>query len=123
LVSNAFRLLGSGELQQLAKERGLSMTEVSNAFRLLGSGEREISVEWRPAKNAVSNAFRLLGSGEPLLLKWRPCVVFPVSNAFRLLGSGEQDQQKMKNRWEQKGLKCLSAFGFWGTQCVTNKPK
>ena len=39
---------------------------VSNAFRLLGSGELPRIYEMFLAARAVSNAFRLLGSGELL---------------------------------------------------------
>ena len=38
-VSNAFRLLGSGERGPVSNETSDSAVRVSNAFRLLGSGE------------------------------------------------------------------------------------
>ena len=62
---------------------------VSNAFRLLGSGELNASIGELKKKESVSNAFRLLGSGEQL---------------YDFLEAGELPS-----------LKCLSAFGFWGT--------
>ena len=65
--------------------------------------------------NLVSNAFRLLGSGERLILGKRERSSFLVSNAFRLLGSGEQRLPQV-SATEHFRLKCLSAFGFWGTR-------
>ena len=44
--------------------RDLSHGPVSNAFRLLGSGEPPIGLLQSIARALVSNAFRLLGSGE-----------------------------------------------------------
>ena len=60
---------------------------VSNAFRLLGSGEPSYSKIVSDLTRLVSNAFRLLGSGEP---RPRSNDRASVSNAFRLLGSGER---------------------------------
>ena len=63
----------------------------------------------------VSNAFRLLGSGgrQPSPQSYRG--TFKVSNAFRLLGSGGRPRRKRKRTTRTPSLKCLSAFGFWGT--------
>ena len=62
-VSNAFRLLGSGELKPSTISNA-SYGAVSNAFRLLGSGELDERQQRQGRKDSVSNAFRLLGSGE-----------------------------------------------------------
>ena len=88
-VSNAFRLLGSGERcgTHYPLRQG---NRVSNAFRLLGSGELKGSVEATASEAvAVSNAFRLLGSGELPRIYEMFLAARAVSNAFRLLGSGE----------------------------------
>ena len=42
-----------------------------------------------------------------------------VSNAFRLLGSGEQEKRQSESKDSNSRLKCLSAFGFWGTKKPT----
>ena len=63
----------------------------------------------------VSNAFRLLGSGELEIIEASVNEVAIVSNAFRLLGSGERLNRSGVQKRVLKGLKCLSAFGFWGT--------
>ena len=42
----------------------LPVSRVSNAFRLLGSGERGQIMSATIRHSSVSNAFRLLGSGE-----------------------------------------------------------
>ena len=71
-VSNAFRLLGSGEPKNGRWMRGEGM-RVSNAFRLLGSGEQIIyGTRNRSEKHTVSNAFRLLGSGERVVCQQKP---------------------------------------------------
>ena len=93
------------------------ITNVSNAFRLLGSGELTLrAIHLGLAQMLVSNAFRLLGSGELAPVTSRVFHLPLVSNAFRLLGSGEQEGAEMITIDEAAGLKCLSAFGFWGTQ-------
>ena len=88
---------------------------VSNAFRLLGSGEREAVTEAEIDMVSVSNAFRLLGSGEPGGWWQKTSPIGAVSNAFRLLGSGERQPSAWRASPRRSGLKCLSAFGFWGT--------
>ena len=59
--------------------------------------------------------FWVLGNiEEKVLLK---VLVLAVSNAFRLLGSGELgDAENRVKLTRQISLKCLSAFGFWGTE-------
>ena len=46
-----------------------------------------------------------------------------VSNAFRLLGSGELTNAEIETMWMMPSLKCLSAFGFWGTAKSEAKAK
>ena len=113
LVSNAFRLLGSGE--QFLQNNCLQVICVSNAFRLLGSGEPSLtnspSGKWRGLKCLSAFGF------------WGTCRCWNqtqhnkqrVSNAFRLLGSGEHGSGQIVEAQRLVGLKCLSAFGFWGT--------
>ena len=133
-----FWVLGNDENRRTGEKiRGL----VSNAFRLLGSGEHQVRTRSRRSKIFVSNAFRLLGSGERNRLRsgclhaalesqmpfgfWvlgnspstrKPGSASRVSNAFRLLGSGELSTEELGPLWKSSRLKCLSAFGFWGTR-------
>ena len=64
---------------------------------------------------AVSNAFRLLGSGEPIVGEAGTLKV-PASSqmpfGFWVLGNPPQKKNQSK---KNESLKCLSAFGFWGT--------
>ena len=88
-VSNAFRLLGSGELLAGQYESALPQA-VSNAFRLLGSGERIPSSGGTNTAHPASQmpfGFWVLGN---ILFLCEVGRVHGVSNAFRLLGSGEQ---------------------------------
>ena len=161
-VSNAFRLLGSGELKVVTingREKNLSQMPFGfwvlgnwsaaarakalrlclkclSAFGFWGTGRRTdyrtskprlkcLSAfgfwgtyerpTYRVRKMRVSNAFRLLGSGELLVRLAGPCLEQGVSNAFRLLGSGEPGSNGCTQHRKNKSLKCLSAFGFWGT--------
>ena len=68
-VSNAFRLLGSGELGGGAEQT--MKIHVSNAFRLLGSGERitdEAALEIAK-RSQMPFGFWVLGNG-PLQIHW-----------------------------------------------------
>ena len=89
---------------------------VSNAFRLLGSGELgQRTGQSRATCYAVSNAFRLLGSGEPKAGKMEPCqkkMRLKCLSAFGFWGTRQVLGEALKAEF---GLKCLSAFGFWGT--------
>ena len=133
-VSNAFRLLGSGERRRrygyqfscwqrlkclsafgfwgTRKDsfKASKKTLVSNAFRLLGSGELTRRANLQPLC-LVSNAFRLLGSGEPWEAFANACHRRNVSNAFRLLGSGEPGQTP--NGIFSNTHKSQMPFGFW----------
>ena len=139
-VSNAFRLLGSGERHQIRQQRR-DQLRVSNAFRLLGSGEQSgSSVASSTAKPCLKclSAFGFWGteSVEAAAMMWLGESQMPfgfwvlgnrggcqpgghffprVSNAFRLLGSGEHIPVEVDTIITKLGLKCLSAFGFWGT--------
>ena len=140
-VSNAFRLLGSGELSPTTlntKERTMCLKCLS-AFGFWGTqwAQRAASdfpsiclkclsafgfwgTQWNllPScwwQSQVSNAFRLLGSGERHHLFCVCLCSTQVSNAFRLLGSGEHPSRNTACPSESPRLKCLSAFGFWGT--------
>ena len=88
---------------------------VSNAFRLLGSGELRPSFRNSPRYNPVSNAFRLLGSGEQNLAKikatWPEMSQMPFG--FWVLGNPKNAANTTNPN--KMSLKCLSAFGFWGT--------
>ena len=86
-VSNAFRLLGSGELSMpLGPVFFPFGSQMPFGFWVLGNASQENTTD---ANGVVSNAFRLLGSGEP---RSAANFIFSycVSNAFRLLGSGER---------------------------------
>ena len=88
---------------------------VSNAFRLLGSGEHTFVPEFKYKDEAVSNAFRLLGSGELSMKIQKQTFTGGMSQmpfGFWVLGNSLVTNQ-CGNTWS--GLKCLSAFGFWGT--------
>ena len=140
-VSNAFRLLGSGEpidAAALAKLVAASLKCLS-AFGFWGT--RLPDHRHRQRRLGVSNAFRLLGSGEQSANRGGadPPVVglkclsafgfwgtaqchrafhlggYIVSNAFRLLGSGGLSPAPIGKVSRLICLKCLSAFGFWGT--------
>ena len=80
-------------------------------------GNRGAGVAEQNNLRRVSNAFRLLGSGERIWAGRSPRRHEDgVSNAFRLLGSGGPDGELLlTGKLSGLGLKCLSAFGFWGT--------
>ena len=64
-VSNAFRLLGSGELRLSALQSKSTSATVSNAFRLLGSGEPTWNSRKPPQPSAASQmpfGFWVLGN-------------------------------------------------------------
>ena len=115
VVSNAFRLLGSGEriLLALDLDATLPRSQMPFGFWVLGNTANIACFE--RLLQAVSNAFRLLGSGERKTLIPSDLQDLQVSNAFRLLGSGERKSQQFGKRPSVWSLKCLSAFGFWGT--------
>ena len=95
---------------------------VSNAFRLLGSGELWREMRITNLRKSVSNAFRLLGSGEPPSLA-RDAGSFlglKCLSAFGFWGTEYYNRNEMAQKLR---LKCLSAFGFWGTRSESLKRK
>ena len=112
-VSNAFRLLGSGEPRQGWDDPSrFALSQMPFGFWVLGN---DASKNALLSVAAVSNAFRLLGSGELEPFFWVCHEIIWVSNAFRLLGSGEPCMESGTQPRRRRSLKCLSAFGFWGT--------
>ena len=138
-VSNAFRLLGSGERgikvglnadQEKTSQMPFGFWVLGNkqlttrfassicclkclsAFGFWGTPSKKMK---KHLYHCVSNAFRLLGSGEPKGFAQRILKALWVSNAFRLLGSGERITELEAQGYKVTSLKCLSAFGFWGT--------
>ena len=69
----------------------------------------------------VSNAFRLLGSGEPVNKETRKSFALAKRlkclSAFGFWGTGRESRPLPR---PVRGLKCLSAFGFWGTEWMEN---
>jgi len=65
----------------------------------------------------VSNAFRLLGSGELVNVGDEADKLETLSQmpfGFWVLGNSKR--KPLNRRKSLKSLKCLSAFGFWGTE-------
>ena len=78
-------------------------------------GTRTNLPQLSPARSIVSNAFRLLGSGE--LLHWMP-LPYPPGEGLKCLsafGFWGTKHNTTSYSEAQHRLKCLSAFGFWGT--------
>ena len=113
-VSNAFRLLGSGELDYIvrkAKKEGMGLKCLS-AFGFWGTRKINYYPSWGFSPSQMPFGFWVLGNENNLIYV---AVTRAVSNAFRLLGSGEQRQLFRVAAGASGCLKCLSAFGFWGT--------
>ena len=112
-----FWVLGNCELVRIIADINIS---VSNAFRLLGSGELKPQSLLLAGHSHVSNAFRLLGSGEPHpkrgKRKGREKSQMPFG--FWVLGNTASHNYQFNSL---AGLKCLSAFGFWGTATTKTK--
>ena len=90
--------------------------KVSNAFRLLGSGElKSIVARKRFYLFESQMPFGFWVLGNPGFAKCGEVAEIYVSNAFRLLGSGELVKGIYGSEGLKISLKCLSAFGFWGT--------
>ena len=108
---SAFGFWGTGLLPQEPKLFGC----VSNAFRLLGSGE-QVEGQTIELPNHVSNAFRLLGSGEHDLKPNKPTKPTKRLKCLSAFGFWGTPCPSSAVKQSKSGLKCLSAFGFWGTE-------
>ena len=140
-VSNAFRLLGSGELSMpLGPVFFPFGSQMPFGFWVLGNSPNRSNTAPQGSLKCLS-AFGFWGT-QPN--KKKGLRRFPVSNAFRLLGSGEQlgehearlkltrsqmpfgfwvlgNQKKELEAADRRvSLKCLSAFGFWGTYLTSD---
>ena len=88
-------------------------------FWVLGNYSTEAELEQDDAESQMPFGFWVLGNAGHDHPSHAP--KGGVSNAFRLLGSGERGTRSPKPRSQRRSLKCLSAFGFWGTE--RNLPK
>ena len=86
-----------------------------SAFGFWGTGQPSVwRASVRRSRLKCLSAFGFWGTAAlEDSLEWGD---FHVSNAFRLLGSGELDPGPRRDRIQSLCLKCLSAFGFWGTR-------
>ena len=115
-VSNAFRLLGSGGPRS-ARRNSQDQVRSQMPFGFWVLGDSSLCAEGFSGASKVSNAFRLLGSGGPRLL---PTIQEPNSQSqmpfgFWVLGDRSGS---IGHTFPKASLKCLSAFGFWGTLYV-----
>ena len=100
-----------------------ALSRVSNAFRLLGSGGHPMLDRKDWSFDKVSNAFRLLGSGGPVE-KHRDHLhkKYGSQMPFGFWVLGDSLPQKSRRPLWLSRLKCLSAFGFWGTPSIQAQP-
>ena len=92
---------------------------VSNAFRLLGSGERLAGAASHPDTPRGLKCLSAFGFWGTHTHKTSPPQPPPSQMPFGFWVLGNAVSDIVRDAIELQSLKCLSAFGFWGTTTYT----